>query len=666
MLIKRVSDILQAFSSVNKNITFYLHHNWISQHVIKKKGSYNCSNTYCNTKTLTFFALKNKNLLTMDTSKMNNNEDNKLNDVGSSKSNNKSNNSVLTSEEVRNTFLKYFENKNHTIVESASVIPYNDNTLLFTNAGMNQFKKIFLGNADKNSELGKLKRAVDTQKCIRAGGKHNDLDDVGKDVYHHTFFEMLGNWSFGDYFKKESIAYAWDLLVNVYKINPDRLYVTYFGGDKELSNCNEDLETKKIWLQYVSEDRILPFGMKENFWEMAETGPCGPCSEIHYDRIGNRDASSLVNMDDPSVLEIWNIVFMQYNKDENKNINKLPYPCIDTGMGLERITSILQNVKSNYDTDLFIPIFKEIRKLFPYIPEYEGKVNEEDINKVDYAYRVISDHIRCVTIAICDGCIPSNEGRNYVIRRIIRRAIRVGKQYFNIKSDVLWFYKLVNVVSDILGNCFKDLKNETKLNYIKNVIKQEEMLFNKTLEKGVEQFNKIIKKCQIGKNIVVGSGSNDGTSVNGSLKDGISNSNKQVVMFRGKDAFDLYTSYGFPIDLVEIMCEEKNIKLNIQEFNDLFKKHQLVSDTNNFKITRFFDLPVEKAHELKTIHKINATIDNHKYTWNNNEFPNDLKLKTVVKAIYDGNSFLKNITFSNDKRSNSIDSEQSNSNSNNT
>uniref|UniRef100_A0A8C9LNP2 Alanine--tRNA ligase n=1 Tax=Piliocolobus tephrosceles TaxID=591936 RepID=A0A8C9LNP2_9PRIM len=669
MLIKRVCDISQACGSVNKNIIFYLHHNWIYRHLTKKKSSYSSSSssTYCDTKVLTLFALKNKDLLKMDTSRMNSNDDdNKLNNLGSSISNNKLNNSVLTSEEVRNKFLKYFEDKNHTIVESASVIPYNDNTLLFTNAGMNQFKKIFLGNIDKNSEFGKLKRAVDTQKCIRAGGKHNDLDDVGKDVYHHTFFEMLGNWSFGDYFKKESIAYAWDLLTNVYKINPDRLYVTYFGGDKQLSNCTEDIETKNIWLQYVNEERILPFGMKENFWEMAETGPCGPCSEIHYDRIGNRDASSLVNMDDSSVLEIWNIVFMQYNKDEHKNMNKLPYPCIDTGMGLERITSILQNVNSNYDTDLFIPIFKEIKKMFPSIPEYQGKVNEEDINKIDYAYRVISDHIRCVTVAISDGCIPSNEGRNYVIRRIIRRAIRVGKQYFNIKSDVLWFYKLVDAVSDILGNCFKDLKNEKKINYIKNVIKQEEMLFNKTLEKGVEQFNKIIKKCQIGKDTAVRSNANDGTCINGSFKDDNSHSNKQVGTFRGKDAFDLYTSYGFPIDLIEIMCEEKKIKLNIQEFNDLFKKHQLVSDTNNFKITKFFDLPVEKAHELKSIHKINATIDDHKYIWNNNELPNDMKLKTVVKAIYDGNSFLKNISFSNNTRSNSIDSERSSSNSNNT
>ncbi|ETW34419.1 alanine-tRNA ligase [Plasmodium falciparum Tanzania (2000708)] len=524
----------------------------------------------------------------------------------------------MSAEEVRNNFINYFHKKNHTIIESSSVVPYNDNTLLFTNAGMNQFKKIFLGNADKNSDLGKLKRAVDTQKCIRAGGKHNDLDDVGKDVYHHTFFEMLGNWSFGDYFKEESISFAWDLLTNVYKINPDRLYVTYFGGDENLSTCPADHETKKIWMKYISEDRILPFGLKENFWEMAETGPCGPCSEIHYDRIGNRDASSLVNKDDPSVLEIWNIVFMQYNKDENKNMNKLPFPCIDTGMGLERITSILQNVDSNYDTDLFQPIFKQIKELFPYLPNYEGKINEQDVDKIDTAYRVISDHIRCVTVAISDGCLPSNEGRNYVIRRIIRRAIRFGKQVFNIKSNVLWFYKLVDSVCFILGNTFKDLQNPDKINFIKNTIKQEEMVFNKTLEKGVEQFHKIIKK------------------------------NTKNNIFSGKDAFDLYTSFGFPIDLIQIMCEEKSFNLDLQEFNDLFKKHQLVSDTNNFKINKFFDIPVEKSHELKNVHNINPTVDHFKYEWNNNcanDGDNkDIKFETYVQVIYDGNNFLDNFT----------------------
>ncbi|SBT79478.1 alanine--tRNA ligase, putative [Plasmodium malariae] len=571
-----------------------------------------------------------------------------INHVNQIKGNNNQNNGVqkrrnnyMSSEEVRSSFINYFKKKDHTVVESASVIPYNDNTLLFTNAGMNQFKKIFLGNIDKNSDLGKLKRAVDTQKCIRAGGKHNDLDDVGKDVYHHTFFEMLGNWSFGDYFKEESIEYAWDLLTNIYKIDSNRLYVTYFGGDKDLASCPEDIETKKIWCKYIDEKRILPFGMKENFWEMAETGPCGPCSEIHYDRIGNRDASNLVNKDDPSVLEIWNIVFMQYNKDEKKNMNKLPFPCIDTGMGLERITSILQNVDSNYDTDLFQPIFKQIKDIFNYLPDYKGRINEEDQDRVDYAYRVISDHIRCVTIAINDGCLPSNEGRNYVIRRIIRRAVRVGKQVFKIKSNVLWFYKLVDSVCVILGNCFKDLKNKEKIDYIKSVIMQEEVLFNKTLEKGMDQFYKMVRKGQRSTNSVssVEAGVND---VNYMLS---RDSGSGRALFSGKDAFDLYTSYGFPVDLIEMMCEEMNVKLNIEEFNELFKKHQLISDTNNFKMTKFFDLPVEKAHELKNRYDICPTVDHHKYIWNNNEEKNDFKLNTCVQIIYDGSNFLNNISF---------------------
>lgn len=520
-----------------------------------------------------------------------------------------SNNFFWGAEEVRNKFLNYFAEKSHTIIESASVVPYNDNTLLFTNAGMNQFKSIFLGKVDKNSDFGKLKRAADTQKCIRAGGKHNDLDDVGKDVYHHTFFEMLGNWSFGDYFKEESIAFAWDLLTNVYKINPDRLYVTYFGGDKSLPSCPEDVEAKTIWKKYLPEDRILPFGMKDNFWEMAETGPCGPCTEIHYDRVGNRDASNLVNKDDPSVLEIWNIVFMQYNKDEKKNLNNLPSPCVDTGMGLERITSILQNVYSNYDTDLFVPIFNQIKNLFPHLPEYSGKVNEEDVEKIDTAYRVISDHIRCVTIAINDGCLPGNEGRNYVIRRIIRRAIRFGKQMFNVESNSLWFYKLVDSVCATLGNTFKELKNEDKVSHIKSTIKQEEMLFNRTLEKGMDKFHKIIQKS--------------------------TNS-----CFSGKDAFDLYTSFGFPIDLIEVMCEEKNFRLNMEEFNDLFKKHQLISDTNSFKITKFFDLSVEKAHELKQKYDISSTDDQYKHNWKNTDEANDFKLEAFVRVIYDGTNFL--------------------------
>ncbi|MBS0191225.1 MAG: alanine--tRNA ligase [Phycisphaerales bacterium] len=454
-----------------------------------------------------------------------------------------------TSRAIRSKFLEFFQGKGagngapdgHTIVPSSSVVPLDDPTLLFTNAGMNQFKPIFLGQVPPSSPLARLRRAADTQKCIRAGGKHNDLEDVGKDTYHHTFFEMLGNWSFGDYFKKEAIAWAWELLTKIYCIPEDRLYVTYFEGDAKLG-LEPDEETRQLWLQYLPPNRVLKGIFKDNFWEMGETGPCGPCTEIHFDRIGERDAAHLVNTGDPDVLEIWNNVFIQFERLEGGGLRPLPAKHVDTGMGLERLVSVLQNVRSNYDTDLFAPIFLAIERATG-AREYQGMLGAKDVGNVDTAYRVIADHIRCLTFAITDGAVPSNVGRGYVLRRILRRAVRYGRQMLGAKSG--FFAGLVPVVVEHMSDAFPELRRDPAR--VEAIIREEEESFGRTLDRGIKLFESMATSIPRGGKI------------------------------SGADAFKLYDTYGFPIDLTELMAQERGISVDMAGYEAEKKKAEDLS-----------------------------------------------------------------------------------------
>ncbi len=430
----------------------------------------------------------------------------------------------MKAQDVRTSFVKFFEERGHTFVPSSPVIPFDDPTLLFTNAGMNQFKDVFLGTGTRP-----YKRAVNYQKCIRVSGKHNDLEEVGKDTYHHTFFEMLGNWSFGDYYKKEAIEWAWELLTKEWGLPKDRLHATVFKDDDE---------AEKLWKEVtdISHNRILRFDEKSNFWEMGDTGPCGPCSEIHIDTgegACNKNHKCGVNVDGCSrFIELWNLVFIQFNRNENGELEPLPAKHVDTGMGLERIVAVLQGKNSNYDTDLFQPLIEEISKL-------TGKEYIGDKNQI--AIRVIADHIRMLTFAITDGAVPSNEGRGYVLRRILRRASRYAR---NLDMHEPFIYKLVDKVVEIMGNAYPEI--EPKKEYVKDIIKTEEENFNQTLDRGIEIFENVISRLE----------------------------RKGVKIFPGEEAFKLYDTYGFPIDLTNLMAEERGFKVDLVEFERLMNEQR--------------------------------------------------------------------------------------------
>jgi len=433
----------------------------------------------------------------------------------------------MTAKEIRQTFLEFFKSKNHHIVPSAPIVVKNDPTLMFTNAGMNQFKDLFLGEA-----AIKFPRVADTQRCLRVSGKHNDLEEVGIDTYHHTMFEMLGNWSFGDYFKKEAIAWSWELLTEVYQIPKDQLYVSVFKGDEQEGLPRDD-EAFEIWKQFVPEDRIILGSKKDNFWEMGDTGPCGPCSEIHVDcrPPAERElvhGKDLVNADHPQVIEIWNNVFMQFNRRKDGSLNPLPAQHVDTGMGFERLVRVLQGKTSNYDSDIFQPLIQYIAERSGYI--YSGSSNPgEDGWNESVAMRVMADHIRAISFVIADGQLPSNNKAGYVIRRILRRAVRYAYTFLNLKEPFL------NELVPVLAEQFKGVFDELFLQkeFVQKVVLEEEISFLRTLATGIQRFERY----------------NAPTIIDGHF------------------AFELYDTYGFPVDLTELMAREKGLTVDIEGFN---------------------------------------------------------------------------------------------------
>ena len=439
-----------------------------------------------------------------------------------------------TSSEIRQQFIDFFVQKcGHTFVPSSSVVPLDDPTLLFTNAGMNQFKDVFLGTGTRP-----YKRAVNTQKCIRAGGKHNDLDDVGRDNYHHTFFEMLGNWSFGDYFKKETIAWAWELLTEVWKLDKERLHVTVFEGDAD-ANIPRDDEAAAYWRAVGVADSHIHLGnKKDNFWEMGETGPCGPCTEIHYDSTPDKTGGPLVNKGTPDVVEIWNNVFVQFNRNADKSLTPLPAQHVDTGMGLERVTKVLQGKDSNYDTDVFLPIIDAFAKLTG--KSYGGKLGD----KVDIGFRVVADHLRMATFAIADGARPGNKKRDAVVRSVIRRAVRYGYQYFGLREPFL--FRLVPVLVEQMGGAFPELKAQPQK--VVDVIQVEEKGFFGAIVRGAKRWREVADEALAGDKVIPGG-----------------------------QAADLHATYGFPIGLTQQMALDEGVQVDMAGYAEAMRIHQAIS-----------------------------------------------------------------------------------------
>ncbi len=498
---------------------------------------------------------------------------------------------MSSSSEIRDSFRDFFAARGHEKIASSPLVPANDPTLMFVNAGMVQFKDVFTG-----AENRPYKRATTSQKCIRVSGKHNDLENVGVTARHHTFFEMLGNFSFGDYFKEEAISYAWEYLTKEMRLPKDRLVVSVFGGEGTLP---ADTEAEELWRKIagLSDERIIRCNAKENFWQMGDTGPCGPCSEIHYDRVGGRDGSLLVNRDDDSLIEVWNLVFIQYDRQADGNLLTLPRQHVDTGMGLERLCSVLQGVKSNYDTDLFTPIFAAIENLPGVEHRYGGKLGAADVGQKDMAFRVLADHARTLVFAITDGATPSNEGRGYVLRRVLRRAVRYGRQMLGARPG--FFSRLAPVVVQTMGEAFGELRKDPERVYA--IIREEEESFERTLDRGIKLFEEITGA----------GGSGDVVS--------------------GEDAFKLYDTYGFPVDLTQLMAEERGLRVDIAGFEQAMEEQKERSRAAT-KTGAGAELKLDPDQMARLARmKVEPTDDSNKF--------HGRDVRASVRAIWNGHNF---------------------------